>query len=425
MVTPRNPSLRDSLMIASRIVAGNKLRSLLTTLGIVIGVSAVIVLVSIGQGVRASVADEFQKIGSSVLFVMPGRLEAANTSMRSNFIRSVNTSTLTYSDALALKHNASDLYLRDVAPEFVATGMVVMGNRNRQTSVAGVTPDYGTVREFSTAEGRFITEADLRSLAKVVILGRKVYEELFPLRDSALDATVRINGVPFRVVGVMEPKGGTAFNDDDDQVLIPLTTAQTRLFGGRTVTGEYTVSVIYARALDETQMDSARDAITQLLRRRHGLLYRSDEDDFSVLTQDDVASVLDGLFAMLTVFLGLVAAVSLMVGGIGIMNIMLVSVSERTREVGIRKAVGARRKDILLQFLVEAILLSLVGGVIGILVGVGGIVLVAQIASLSYRISAGTIVLATGFSALVGLFFGIYPASRAARLDPIDALRYE
>jgi putative ABC transport system permease protein len=210
-------SCRDSLSIASRSVAVNKLRSLLTTLGIVIGVSAVIVLVSIGQGVRANVADQFQKIGSAMLFVMPGRLEASNTTMRSNFIRSVNTSTLTYSDALALKQNAASLHLRDVAPEFVATGMVVRGSRNRQTSVSGVTPDYTAVREFAPAAGRFITEADLRSLAKVVVLGHKVYEELFLLRSDALDQTVRINGVPFRVVGVMERKGGTAFNDDDDQ----------------------------------------------------------------------------------------------------------------------------------------------------------------------------------------------------------------
>jgi putative ABC transport system permease protein len=208
-------------------------------------------------------------------------------------------------------------------------------------------------------------------------------------------------------------------------VLIPLTSAQTRLFGGRTVSGEYTVSVIYARALDETRMDAARDEITQLLRRRHGLLYRSDEDDFSVLTQDDVASVLDGLFAMLTVFLGVVAAVSLMVGGIGIMNIMLVSVTERTREIGIRKAVGARRKDILLQFLVEAVLPSLVGGLIGVLFGVGGLVTMARFTELSYQISMGTVLLATGFSGAVGLFFGISPATRAARLDPIVALRYE
>ncbi len=421
----RGISVRDNLAIAGHILAGNKLRSVLTTLGIVIGVSAVIVLVSIGQGVRATVADQFQKIGSSILFVMPGRLDATNTTMRSNFIRSVNTSTLTLGDALALKQNAASLYLRDVAPEFVGTAVVILGSRNRQTSVSGVTPDYTGVREFFPSSGRFVSEADLDSRAKVVVLGRKVYEELFPLRANPLDKTVRINGVPFRIVGLMEAKGGTAFNDEDDQVFVPLTTAQTRLFGGRTVTGEYTVSVIYARALDEAQMDAARDGITELLRRRHGLIYRSDEDDFSVLTQDDVASVLDGLFAMLTVFLGLVATVSLIVGGIGIMNIMLVSVSERTHEIGIRKAVGAKRRDILMQFLVEAVLLSLFGGAIGVLVGIGGIAALASLADLAYRISPATVALATGFSGAVGLFFGIYPATRASRLDPIEALRHE
>jgi putative ABC transport system permease protein len=346
--------------------------------------------------------------------------------MRSNFIRSVNTSTITYSDALAMREAAQDLYLRDVAPEFVATGIVVFGNRNRQTSVTGVTPDYQTVRSFWPDRGRFISDADLNGKTKVAVLGRKVYEELFPLLGDPIDKSVRINGVPFRVVGVMESKGGTAFNDDDDQVMIPLTTAQTRLFGGRTVSGDYTVSVIYARALDETYMDRARDAVTELLRQRHDLVFRSDEDDFSVLTQDDISSVLDGLFALLTVFLGLIATISLIVGGIGIMNIMLVSVTERTREIGIRKAVGAKRRDILAQFLVEAVVLSLVGGAIGIGVGALGVLAAAAMSEgLAYKISLPTVVLASGFSIGVGLFFGIFPALRAARLHPIDALRYE
>jgi len=414
------------LTIALGMLAANKLRSVLTTLGIVIGVSAVIILVSVGQSVRGSVADQFEEIGSSILFVMPGKLEAANTSMRSNFIRSVNTSTLTLSDADAMREQAETLYLRDVAPEFVATGVIVYGNRNRQTSVTGVTPDYQPVRSFWPDTGRFISAADLQGKTKVAVLGRKVYEDLFPLLGDPIDKSVRINGVPFRVVGVMEPKGGTAFNDDDDQVMIPLTTAQTRLFGGRTVSGDYTVSVIYARALDETYMDRARDAVTELLRQRHDLVFRSDEDDFSVLTQEDISSVLDGLFALLTAFLGLIATISLIVGGIGIMNIMLVSVTERTREIGIRKAVGAKRRDILAQFLVEAIVLSLVGGVIGIVIGVVGVLAAATMTQgLVVRISLATVLLATGFSIAVGLFFGIFPAIRASKLHPIDALRYE
>ena len=414
------------LTIALGLLAANKLRSVLTTLGIVIGVSAVIILVSVGQSVRGSVADQFEEIGSSILFVMPGKLEAANTSMRSNFIRSVNTSTLTLSDADAMREQAETLHLRDVAPEFVATGVIVYGNRNRQTSVTGVTPDYQPVRSFWPDTGRFISAADLQGKTKVAVLGRKVYEDLFPLLGDPIDKSVRINGVPFRVVGVMEPKGGTAFNDDDDQVMIPLTTAQTRLFGGRTVSGDYTVSVIYARALDETYMDRARDAVTELLRQRHDLVFRSDEDDFSVLTQEDISSVLDGLFALLTAFLGLIATISLIVGGIGIMNIMLVSVTERTREIGIRKAVGAKRRDILAQFLVEAIVLSLVGGVIGIVIGVVGVLAAATMSQgLVVRISLATVLLATGFSIAVGLFFGIFPAIRASKLHPIDALRHE
>jgi putative ABC transport system permease protein len=418
--------INTSLSVALRMLAVNRMRSVLTTLGIVIGVSAVIILVSVGQGVRASVADQFEEIGSSLMFVIPGKLEATNTTMRSNFLRSFNTSSLTYSDSLALKNASSRLFLRDVAPEYVATGLVVYGSKNRQTSISGLTPEYQTVRSFYPERGRFIQEADLRSKAKVAVLGRKVYEDLFPLLGDPLDKTVRINGVPFRLVGVMEPKGGTAFNDEDDQVFIPLTTAETRLFGGRTVSGDYTVSVIYALAIDDQSLNKARDRVAQFLRQRHGLVFRSDEDDFSVLTQEDISSVLDNLFALLTVFLGLIATVSLMVGGIGIMNIMLVSVTERTREIGIRKAVGARRPDILFQFLVEAIVLSLVGGVVGIVVGIAGTGAAGMMSqSLDFRLSLPTIMLATGFSIAVGVFFGIYPAMRASRLNPVDALRYE
>jgi putative ABC transport system permease protein len=327
---------------------------------------------------------------------------------------------------LELKKQAWSLGLRDVAPEFVATGLVVMGNRNRQTSISGATPDYVSVREFDVSRGRFVDESDLRTMAKVAVLGRKVYEELFPNGSDPIETTLRINGVPFRVIGLMEPKGGTAFNDEDDQVFVPLTTVQVRLFGGRTVSGEYTVSVIYARAVDEATLDDARDRVSQLLRRRHNLLYRDDEDDFSVLTQKDLSSVLDSLFALLTVFLGLVATVSLFVGGIGIMNIMLVSVTERTREIGIRKAVGAKRLDILAQFLSEAMVLSLLGGFLGIAAGILGLALVRRFSSsLSASLSAPTVLIATGFSMAVGLFFGFYPALRASRLHPIDALRYE
>jgi putative ABC transport system permease protein len=289
-----------------------------------------------------------------------------------------------------------------------------------------VTPDYPAVRNFYPVLGNFVRESDLHTNARVAILGQTVLEELFPIGVNPIGQDIKINRVPFRVIGIMEEKGGTAFSDEDDVVIIPLTTAQTRLFGGRSISGDYTVSVIYAQAADESRVGALRDQITQVLRREHGLIYSTDNDDFTVLTQEDVSSVLGSLTAVLTAFLGLIAAVSLLVGGIGIMNIMLVSVTERTREIGLRKALGAKRRHILLQFLIEAIVLSLIGGFVGIAIGVGSTLAAVQmIEDFRAYVSPMTILLATGFSMAVGMFFGIYPATRAARLNPIDALRYE
>ena len=419
-------SLLEGLRIALRALSVNKMRAGLTMLGIIIGISAVITLVSVGQGVQAAVGQEMKGIGSNLVFVLPGELEASNTSMRSNFIRSVNVSTLTYGDALAMadKNNVSDLI--SVAPEFVGSGKVVYGNKNTQTSISGVTPEYQVVRNFWPAAGDFIGLNDVRTKARVAVLGQRVLEDLFPSGVNPVGQTIKINRVPFRVIGVMEEKATSSFSDDNDVVYIPLSTAQTRLFGGRDISGDYTVSVIYAKATDESRLDAARDQIVKLLRRRHGLIYSSDKDDFSVLTQKDIATVLDNLTAILTAFLGLIATVSLIVGGIGIMNIMLVSVTERTREIGIRKAVGAKRQAILMQFLIEAIVLSFIGGLIGISIGVMGTIIISSaVKGLTTHIAPSTILLATGFSMAVGLFFGIYPATRAASLNPIDALRYE
>jgi putative ABC transport system permease protein len=289
-----------------------------------------------------------------------------------------------------------------------------------------VTPGYTEVRNFYPVAGNFITDEDMRSRSRVAVIGQSIMQELFPAGTNPLGQTIKIDRVPFRVVGIMEEKGASSFSDDNDVVLVPLSTAQTRLFGGRDLSGDYTVSVIYGRAIDESRLEAARNQITRVLRSRHGLLYSTDKNDFTVLTQKDVGEVFDSLTAILTMFLGLIAAVSLLVGGIGIMNIMLVSVTERTREIGIRKAVGAKRRHILMQFLIEAMVLSFVGGLIGITLGVLGTVgMSSLVEDLTLHLSPSTILLAAGFSTAVGLFFGIYPAVRASRLQPVDALRYE
>ena len=418
--------LLANLGVAFSALASNKMRSGLTMLGIIIGISAVIILVSVGQGVQTMVSDQMAGIGSTLIFVMPGELEESSTSMKNNFLRSANISTLTLSDAAAIVGSTNASAISAVAPEFVGSGTVIYGNRNTQTTISGVTPDYQAVRSFRPILGRFIEENDLRSDARIAILGQTVVDDLFPVGKNPIGETVKINRVSFRVVGVMEQKGGSAFSDEDDVIFVPLTTAQTRLFGARTASGDYSVSVIYAQVTDEAQLEVARTQLTRILRQQHGLLYSTDKDDFSVLTQADVASVLGSLTTVLTGFLGLIAAVSLLVGGIGIMNIMLVSVTERTREIGLRKAVGAKRKDILGQFMVEAITLSTIGGFIGILIGVSGTLAASSmVEDFRAHVSLDTVLLATGFSIAVGLFFGIFPAVRASRLNPIDALRYE
>ena len=410
----------ESIRIALGGLAANKLRSALTMLGIIIGVGAVITLLSVGQGVEAYVTGQFQRVGSNLLFVVPGSLgeggPPGTEQARAN---------LTYADAKAMADPLAVPDVVAVAAEVSRFAPVTYGNEAPTTQIAGVTPNYPEVRNFRVEMGRFINDDDLVGNARVAVLGQTVMEDLFGDDVYPLGQTVKLNKIPFRVVGVMEEKGGSAFGDADDVVFVPLTTAQVRLFPDRTVSGEYRLSTIYAQVVDEDHMDAAADQITELLRQRHDIAYQ-DDDDFSIISQADIMSIFGEVTRMLTIFLGSIAGISLLVGGIGIMNIMLVSVTERTREIGIRKAVGAKRRDILMQFLIEAMVLSLIGGFIGIVLGWGGSTLASKLVKgLNTVVTPGAVLLATGFSAAVGLFFGIYPATRAAWLNPIDALRYE
>jgi putative ABC transport system permease protein len=410
----------ESVRLAFGSLGANKLRAALTMLGIIIGVGAVITLLSVGQGVQVLVQEQIQGIGSNLLFVVPGSLSAQSH----GGLTSSAGGSLTYGDAEAI---ADPLLVPDVAGvtvESMTTTTVVYRNRSIRTSVSGTTPSYPLVRNSPVAEGDFFSAEDFHGNSRVAVLGWSAADALFP-EEYAVGQSIKIKDITFRVIGVLQAKGGTGFGSADDSIFVPLTTFHTKLVQRRAPSGEYIVSVIYAQAVSESRMESAEQQITELLRERHRIIYTTD-DDFTVINQEDILSIFGQITGILTIFLGAIAAISLLVGGIGIMNIMLVSVTERTREIGLRKAVGAKRRDILWQFLIEAVVLSLAGGIVGMLLGVVGAQLVARLEpSLNPVMTVSTVMLATGFSAAVGLFFGIYPASRAASLNPIDALRYE
>ncbi|HEY75393.1 MAG TPA: FtsX-like permease family protein [Thermoflexia bacterium] len=411
-------NLLESMRVALRALMANKLRSALTMLGIVIGVAAVITLMAAGRGVQVYVTEQFQGIGTNLLFVVPGRMQSGGGPGHSV------TRRLTMGDVAALSDPLRLPDVARVAPVYERTATVVAEGRQTSTQVQGVTPEFEEVRNWHPLVGEFISQHDLESRARVAVLGQTVVEDLFPDNPYPIGETVRINGVPFRVIGVLEEKGGT-FTDADDAVLVPLTTAQVRLFSARTASGEYRVSYILVEAVSEGRMDAAAEQIRLVLRERHNIAFE-DEDDFTVLSQADLIRTFGQITGVLTVFLGAIAGISLLVGGIGIMNIMLVSVTERTREIGLRKAVGARRRDILWQFLIEAVVLAVVGGLIGIGLGAAGAQVVsALIEGFRAVISVQAVVLATTVSAVVGLASGLYPAWRASRLHPIEALRYE
>jgi putative ABC transport system permease protein len=404
-------SVLASVRVAVRALGGNPLRSVLTTLGVIIGVAAVVTTVSIGAGARRSVEEQLTALGTNLLTVLPGRAEGPGRVGQG--LGSVQT--LTWEDALAIQRSVPEV--EAVAAEFNRTAQVVAGGYNDTTNVSGVTPSFPHVRNWQPVEGAFFTEEDMRRRARVAVLGQTVRETLFPGQDP-VGQTIRIQRAQFTVIGVMDRKGSTGFGDRDDVVFVPLSTAQKRLFGVDHV------RAVYVKVRDAASMQAVASRIEGLLRERHRIP-EDGEPDFVVRNQADLIQAFTGVTQTITLLLGAIAAVSLVVGGIGIMNIMLVSVTERTREIGIRKAVGATHRDILVQFLVEAVLLSVGGGVLGVLVALGAARTVAALAGWATVVTPQAVLLAFGFAVAVGLFFGLYPAHRAASLDPIVALRHE
>jgi len=408
-------SLGQAFLEALESLNGNKLRSGLTVLGIVIGVAAVIAMLAVGQGAEASITGSISGIGTNLLFVFRGD-QADNVR---------NPKPLTMGDAEALGDLFAAPSVAAVAPALQGNVTVSFGGEQAAPQLFGVTPEYFTVRNLNLAEGEMITEEHILGRASVVLLGPEVAETLFGHPDGVTGETVRIEGQPFRVIGVLESKGGGAFGSEDNQVLVPFTTAQTRLI--RRSTSDR-VDVIFVQAVSGDVVTQATEEISTILRTRHRTPVGAD--DFTVFSQQDLLTTFQSITGILTIFLGGIAGISLLVGGIGIMNIMLVSVTERTREIGLRKALGARKRDILIQFLTESSLLSLIGGIIGIMFGWLISFLVGKIAAASGTaftpvVGMNAVALATLFSAAVGLFFGIYPANRAAGLEPVEALRYE
>ena len=420
--------LWESVIIALRALTANKLRTILTMLGIIIGVGAVIGLISIGNGFREQLNENFASLGTNVMWIEAGRFNIfgppEESSNRANQ-KPPQPLTIADADAMANPLNVSNVIA--VAPEYNSNGSVIRGQTEMNTQILGVTPAYEIVRNRQAALGEFITEDYVNRRSRVVVLGAALAQELFEAYEYPVGETVRLKGVPFEVIGVLAEQGQTGFGPNQDNLaLIPISTAQTRLDNSGAHRGSLIVSTIYLQAVSQDQMEAISDQLAALLRERHDLGEEA-EDDFTITTQAQLLEFGSGIAAGLTAFLGSIAGVSLLVGGIGIMNIMLVSVTERTREIGIRKAVGAKRRDILLQFLVEAIVLALIGGLIGIGLGYGVSKLLPNvIPNMSETVvTLDSILLATGFAAAIGLFFGVYPATRAARLKPIDALRYE
>ncbi|OIP66007.1 MAG: multidrug ABC transporter substrate-binding protein [Nitrospirae bacterium CG_4_9_14_3_um_filter_53_35] len=407
-------NLPSTLRISFRALRVNKTRSALTMLGVIIGVGAVIIMLAVGTGASRQIAEQISSMGSNLLIILPGATTAGGVRMGSG-----TQPSLTTGDAEAVRKECPAV--RDVAPILSGVAQIVYGHENWSTGVVGTTPGMLRVRDWSLSAGRPFTEQDVKSAVKVCLLGKTVSENLFGYMDP-LGRMIRIKKVPFMVIGVLAAKGQTPTGQDqDDTVYVPVTTAQKKLFG---TTFPGMVRIIMVKAKNREDLPAAEKQINELLRQRHRIGPKQ-ENDFTVRNLTQMMETAEQSAKVMTLLLGAIASVSLLVGGIGIMNIMLVSVTERTREIGIRMAVGAKTWDIRMQFMVEAIILSFIGGVAGVMIGISGSKILSMLAGWPTVISPLAIILAFGFSGLVGVFFGFYPAYKASLLDPIDALRYE
>lgn len=398
--------------IALRALANNKLRAFLTMLGIIIGVASVIAMLAIGQGSKKSIQQQISEMGSNMIMIHPG------AEMRGG-VRQDPSAMQTLKLENYEKLSEECTYLSGISPNVSSSGQLVAGANNYLSSVSGVSMDYLTIRQLTVEQGEMFTENDIRTAAKVCVIGKTIVDNLFPDGSDPIGKVIRCNQIPFRVIGVLKSKGYNSMGmDQDDVVLAPYSTVMKRLLAQTYLSG------IFASALTEDMTDEAVDEITTILRREHKLK-ETDDDDFTIRTQQELSSMLNTTTDLMTTLLACIAGISLVVGGIGIMNIMYVSVTERTREIGLRMSVGARGVDILSQFLIEAILISITGGLIGVIIGCGASFMIKTIAHWPVFIQPWSVLLSFLVCTVTGVFFGWYPAKKAADLDPIDALRYE
>lgn len=404
--------------IAIRAIAANKIRSFLTALGIIIGIAAVITMLAIGQGSKASIKTSIAEMGSNMIMISPG------ADMRGGVRQDASSmETLKQADYQSIKDECN--YISAISPTVNSSGQWIYGNNNTQSSIYGVNQDYLSIRQLKVADGEMFTDTDIKAASKVCILGQTVVDYLFPDGSDPIGKVVRFNSIPFRVIGVLKKKGYNSMGmDQDDLVLAPYTTVMKRIMAQTYLGG------IVCSAITEEASQPAQDQITEILRRNHKLkdatdTTEADEDDFNIRSQEEISSMMNSTMSTITILLGSVAGISLLVGGIGIMNIMYVSVTERTREIGLRMSVGARGIDILNQFLIEAILLSVTGGIIGVILGVSLSLSLNYFFHIATQIEPWSIIMSFAVCTFTGVFFGWYPAKKAARLDPIEAIRYE